>query len=65
MKEKKGRLPFRQLTWTDRLRLEKLLKEGHKPQEIANTLHVHHSRDKKRENEATGHAAAGDLCLYR
>ena len=43
MKEKKGRLPFRQLTWTDRLRLEKLLKEGHKPQEIANTLHVHNS----------------------
>lgn len=43
MKEKKGRLPFKQLTWTDRLRIEKLLKEGYKPQEIANTLHVHNS----------------------
>ena len=43
MEERKTRLPFRQLTWTDRLRIEKLLKEGHKAQDIANTLHVHHS----------------------
>jgi len=43
MEEKRKRMPFRQLTWTDRLRLEKLLKEGHKPQQIANILHVHQS----------------------
>lgn len=49
--ERKGRLPFRHLTWTDRLRIEKMLKEGHTSQEIADTLRVNVStinREKKR-----------------
>ena len=41
MEERKKRLPFRQLTWTDRLKIEKLLKEGHGKKEIARALHVH------------------------
>ena len=41
MEEKKTRMPFRHLTWTDRLRMEKMLKEEYSCQEIANALHVH------------------------
>ena len=31
------------LTWTDRLKIEKALKEGLKPCKIADRLHVHNS----------------------
>ncbi len=41
MEEKKTRLPFRHLTWTDRLKMEKMLKEKRSAKEIANALHVH------------------------
>ena len=40
MEERKTRLPFRHLTWTDRLKMEKLLKEGHSTREIAQALHT-------------------------
>ena len=51
MEEKGKRLPFRHLTWTDRLCMEKLIKQGRSSREIANALHVHVStvnREKKR-----------------
>lgn len=41
MEERKTRLPFRHLTWTDRLKIEKMLKEKRSAKEIANALHVH------------------------
>ena len=34
---------FSQLRWKDRLRIEKMLKEGRKVREIADALHVHNS----------------------
>ena len=49
--EEKKRMPFHHLTWTDRLRMERLIKEGRSSREIANALHVHVStvnREKKR-----------------
>jgi len=51
MEEKRKRMPFRHLTWTDRLCMEKMIKHGYSSQEIANTLRVHVStvnREKKR-----------------
>ena len=41
MEERKTRLPFRHLTWTDRLKMEKMLKEKRSAKEIANAMHVH------------------------
>ena len=34
---------FSHLSWTDRLKIERMLKENRKVQEIANALHVHNS----------------------
>ena len=34
---------FSQLRWKDRLRIEKMMKEGRKIREIAEALHVHNS----------------------
>ena len=51
MEEKKKRMPFRQLTWTDRLKMEKMLKERYSYKDIAKALHVHLStiyREKER-----------------
>ena len=42
MASEKGRR-FSQLKWKQRLRINKLLKEGHTAQEIADILHVHNS----------------------
>lgn len=42
---------FTHLSWTDRLKIEQMLKEGYKVQQIADALHVHNStiyREKKR-----------------
>ena len=47
---------FSQLRWKDRLRIEKMLKEGRKVQEIADALRVHNStiyREIKRGAECT------------
>jgi IS30 family transposase len=38
-----GNRHYSTLTWKNRLKIEKMLKEGHKAQEIADALHVHNS----------------------
>ena len=55
---------FSQLRWKDRLRIEKMMKEGRKIREIAEALHVHNStiyREIKRGNDV----AAGGLGICR
>lgn len=38
-----GERHYSTLSWKDRLKIEKMLREGHKPLEIASALRVHNS----------------------